>query len=222
MLIYWTESPRPSSTAECRDSDNSWIAIASPHQKTATHRLLEYFTEYARSLFPGSDARTEETGGNVTIPNVYSHLQAVSLERCSGEFLLSIRRLLGPLNQDALLQYLKFAVYLSSNNMLSIEHGRYFLEQITKIGTRSLFSIKMSTIEALVENLFPFALEMEDADLIRVFLNAGADPSRFKRGHKYATPLRMAIAKGNVELVQILLAFGADVDTPAADADGRT
>src|SRR5438270_2427493 len=159
MLIYMTGNPSPCSASGRRDSDNPQTiqqildssdvpserdlkSMASQHQANATLRISGLFTEQVPSPFLGSNARIEETNSNAIIPSVYSRLQAISLERHSAEFLLSIRRLFGPLNQSALLQYLKFAVYLSSNNMLSIEHNKHILEQITKSRAHSLFSIK--------------------------------------------------------------------------------
>jgi hypothetical protein len=184
MLIYLTETFSSSLATERHDPDNSWIiqqilgsndvppehdtkSLDSPHQTNAMHRISDLSTELVLSLFPELNTKIEGTNNTMIILKLYSRLQAISLERHNGELLLSIQRLFGPLHQDAWLQYLRFFIYLSSNNMLSKEHSKHFLQRITKSKThlmlKAFFSIKMSTIEVLAENLFPCALEISVA-----------------------------------------------------------
>src|SRR5579871_4936482 len=104
MLTYMTGSPSPSSNADCRDPDISRTlqqiisssgalfehglrSTASQHQANASLRISDLFTEQTLSLLPGSNARTEGMNRNVIIPNIYSRLQAISLERHGGELL---------------------------------------------------------------------------------------------------------------------------------------
>jgi len=71
-------------------------------------------------------------------------------------------------------------------------------------------------------------------DIVRILLDAGEDPNRFNPvgGHSHCTPLHQAAAYGTMELVQLLLQYGARPDikdvlwkgTPAGWANhiGRT
>jgi hypothetical protein len=71
-------------------------------------------------------------------------------------------------------------------------------------------------------------------DIVRILLDAGEDPNRFNPvgGHSHCTPLHQAAAYGTMELVQLLLEYGARPDikdclwrgTPAGWANhiGRT
>jgi len=66
------------------------------------------------------------------------------------------------------------------------------------------------------------ARAVNDGDLVQVqsLLTAGANPNRqfFRLGR----PLNAAAQKGNLEIVRLLIAAGAEVDTPEAPDDGHT
>lgn len=51
-------------------------------------------------------------------------------------------------------------------------------------------------------------------EIVRILLDAGEDPNRFNPvgGHSHATPLHQAAAYGSLELVQLLLQYGARPD----------
>ena len=84
-------------------------------------------------------------------------LQHITLERRDGQLMASIQKLLGASNADTVLQLLGFAVYLSSNDVLSNHQTDDILLRIIDNKQRSIFrkffSTKIPSIESFVTNL---------------------------------------------------------------------
>jgi hypothetical protein len=112
----------------------------------------------ASSLF-GSWSPIKVPAGRIEhIPNVNSHFRADILERYDGELVTSVEKLLGPVAKDSMLQFLKFALYLSSNNMQQKKHANDFLRwNINNEDLRYLESLvlikEIPSIEAFAESI---------------------------------------------------------------------
>lgn len=50
-------------------------------------------------------------------------------------------------------------------------------------------------------------------EIVRILLEAGEDPNRYNPGHSHSTPLHQAAGYGTLELVKLLLEFGARPET---------
>src|SRR5437762_159082 len=111
---------------------NSLVVSNSPppavlNQANTAQLITNISTNEVCSLFGGWISTTIKADNDGYIQSVYSQLQAISLESEDGELILGIQKLLGPFSTDSLLQLLKFAVYLSTNNMLSNDQIDHFL-----------------------------------------------------------------------------------------------
>ena len=123
----------------------------------------------------------------------------------------------GNANQQSLLQLVKFALYLASNNLLSDEIGesllRLVIESKQESALAAIFKEKMPIIEAFARFTFKHALCIRNANILRICLQAGADPnlplkSAYSRLSR--TPLEVSIYDwGNIELTKVLLDAGA-------------
>ncbi|KAF8536580.1 ankyrin repeat-containing domain protein [Trichophaea hybrida] len=145
---------------------------------------------------------------------VQSRLQALCLETNQGEILSSAQKMLGPFNREALSEFLKFAAFLASNNMLHQEQGDIFLKWIFQCNNQSIFeeflSIKVPTIDAFASVMFSSALRSRNYNAVRILLEAGVDQNA-PISWSGETPLQCAASNGDIELARILLDSGADV-----------
>jgi hypothetical protein len=97
---------------------------------TIMQSIIDTSKREASSLFVSWIPIKIQAGNVEHIPNINSYLQANMLERYEGELAMSVQKLLGPVAKDSMLQFLKFAVYLSSNNMQQDSHADDFLRWI--------------------------------------------------------------------------------------------
>jgi hypothetical protein len=85
---------------------------------------------------------------------LHSQLQVISPERYTGNLKTAV---LGSFSGDALLQFLKYTAYLSSNNLLSKANTDGFLRWVIDNNQQSMlelfFSVKISTIEAFAQHV---------------------------------------------------------------------
>jgi len=177
------------------------------------------------ALFAELVPATVTPGSAEFIPAVHSRLNAISLELNEGEHLSSIHTLLGPFNKDTLLEFLKYAAYLSSNNMFAEEQSDRFLQWIianNKHSTlRAFFSVKLPTIDAFARSIFESALRIRNADVVQILLKSGVNPNHPTRMHG-KRPLHVAAVNGNIMLAQMLLDAGADINALSTGRQGKS
>src|SRR5436309_16088196 len=120
------------------------------------------------------------------------------LERHDGELLTSVQKLFGPVAGDSIFQFVKFVVYLSSNNLLPANHTDDFLKWIInnkQLSTlKSFLMIKESTVEAFAASIFLSALRLEDAGVVKMLLGVGIDP--IMSDQEGYTPLQIVSRRG--------------------------
>ncbi|KAA8907990.1 ankyrin repeat-containing domain protein [Sphaerosporella brunnea] len=151
------------------------------------------------------------------VPAVHSRLQAISVEVFEGEQLSSIETLLGPFNNHFLLEFLKYAAYLASNNMLNLQqYDKIFdviVENTNSSTLTTLFSVALHlpTIEAFARCIFESALQCRNEIVVQILLKAGLDPNPPLRQNG-KTPLQVAVESRNLTFVQDLLKAGADIN----------
>lgn len=152
------------------------------------------------------------------VPAVHSRLQAISLELLEGEQLSSIQTLLGPVNNNSLSEFLKYAAYLASNNMLRPikcdQILKWFAENSNHSALTTLFSAKLQlpTIDAFARCLFEGTLRTQNAEVLRILLKAGVDPNSPTSIMDGFTPLQVVVSGRDETLVQTLLDAGADIN----------
>ncbi|KAK2768684.1 hypothetical protein FQN54_000540 [Arachnomyces sp. PD_36] len=160
--------------------------------------------------------RTEDDKPD-SVSKTVSHLRTTSIERNDGGHRETLQMMLKT-PESALLQFMKYAACLSSNNMLGDRQADAFLKRITTIlddtVLETFFSVRIPTIEAFATNLVASAVRIENERILTILLKAGADLGRAKSHlQSYSrSALRIAIEKGNINLVKMLLAAGVDVN----------
>jgi ankyrin repeat protein len=138
---------------------------------------------------------------------IYTQVRDLFLERYDGEFIRSMGKIIGRFTQDAMLQYLKFAAYLSSNNILPAGHIdrllRWIIDNNLQPTLTAFCSSKTPTLEVFVRHIFESALRIQDTDVVQRLLEVGCDPSQRMRGGY--TPLQVVSVHGYSELAVMLL-----------------
>ena len=165
---------------------------------------------------------TTLAGHSNPIQYVYSRLRAILPEQLDREFLAST----GLIKLDENAQYHSLAMYLISNNMLQeVDNSKvmgYFEHQRGWHLLNSLLSKRgLPAVDAFAEKLLVIAARVANTMIIKELLKAGLDPNT-QDGYNFKQPLQYAAERGNIELVQILLVAGADINAAAADNYGRT
>jgi hypothetical protein len=164
------------------------------------------------------------------IRDVHSRLRAIIPEQPDGELPSGVEEMSILIKLDTNVQYLTLAIYLISNNMFSSENLSKMVECLQSLGhgriLGPLLSVKTSTVCAFAEKLFIAAVKAENIGIVKEVLNGDVDPNRwdeygFDTSLSY-TPLQNVATKGNIELVQLLLEAGAEVNALAAGEYGRT
>lgn len=197
---------------------------------------------------PELPSAATEPGIIDSIPSIYSNMRASFIESYQGEPITGPEVLLQTTNRQPLLQFIKFSVYLASNNMLSNSHIGELLQWVINDKQESMLtsflSVKLPTTEAFARQIFENSLRFQHMNVARILLEAGADPNLRTRhgdlplvlaaGGTLAEPdsdlwcssgintsgpdnnageaFRTAAANGSIELVQLLLDAGADID----------
>lgn len=153
--------------------------------------------------------------------SVQSYLEAISFEQHKGDINSSVTTPMGPFNPDALSEFIKYLVYMSSNNMLSNEQSDRFLQWIIDTDNlsmlRAFFSKNLQTLDGFARSLFESALELENSEAVRILLNAGVDPSLPTRRSDCSTPLQLVARRTSTEILSMLLEAKADVDRLSGD-----
>ena len=217
----------PGSLSSAQPSSSTAVTRGSPGSSTEIWNLAK------TSLF--GEHKTQTSGsasGNAGgLPDLHSRFQALFLERFDGELQSRIDNLLGPLTEDALIEFLTFAGYLASNNQLSERKSNDLLEWIVSTQTlsrlRSFFSLKVPTITAFARRMFESAVRarLPNLDAVRVLLETGIDPNLpIRYGDSTQTPLMIAASRQTrpEEFFHMCIAKGADVNYVLADSDGTT
>ncbi|KAF4626423.1 hypothetical protein G7Y89_g11736 [Cudoniella acicularis] len=129
------------------------------------------------------------------------------LERHDGDLEEQIGRLLGLSASDAFLEFLKFTVYLSSNQLLSFGQQKKVLEWITlpenAMLLKRIFAFHSPTIKAFLDSNLQIAVETGDIVAGKALLNA--DTNRCLLSQHRERLLQAAVKLRHIELVKTLI-----------------
>ncbi|OBT38706.1 hypothetical protein VE00_10952 [Pseudogymnoascus sp. WSF 3629] len=183
-----------------------------------TFRLLDTSTSALAMLF--KSLHRDSHNGVPRIIHSLLPISAFSEEPCASGFAIQRVESMGPA------ECLNLASFVISNKFpgdTNAEQLREWLKTHSNSSAlKGLLSIKGPTAEALLENLFQFAVEDEDISTVRCLLQAGVNPN----GHRcrppqiyriedsYLTPLQHALIRGNAELALELIRAGSATDEP--------
>ncbi|KAH6663674.1 ankyrin repeat-containing domain protein [Halenospora varia] len=136
------------------------------------------------------------------------------LERHDGDLEEQIGRLLGLSASDAFLEFLKFTVYLSSNQLLSFGQQKKVLEWITLPENatilKKVFAFNSPTIKAFLDSNLQIAVETGDIVAGKALLNADANRCLFSQRRERL--LQAAVKLQHTELVKTLIKEGVNVN----------
>jgi ankyrin repeat protein len=125
-------------------------------------------------------------------------------------------------HQSSVLNFLNLTMFLVSNNFLGatadVSKKVYnWVKRRSNAGLLEyLLSISGPTAEALAENLFRLAINDDDVLTVKKIMELGIDPNEQICRTRYGlnlTPLQRACEMGSLELVQVLIKAGADVNS---------
>ncbi|KAL5345388.1 hypothetical protein ACLOAV_009759 [Pseudogymnoascus australis] len=113
-------------------------------------------------------------------------------------------------------ELLNLATFMASNNFPGDTNSEKLREWLKTHSTASVVEalsyMKVPTAEALLENLFRFAIEDEDVSTVKYLLHVGVNPNGHKcQLHDY-TPLQYAVVRGNNEMALELIEAGSIID----------
>ncbi|KAL9616490.1 MAG: hypothetical protein Q9160_008658 [Pyrenula sp. 1 TL-2023] len=168
--------------------------------------MIKYFSAGADRGDPLSLKRNLES----LMPEVLLPRLATSLERVESQAYHS-----------NMVDLLNLTLYMASNKCLQLSSAPgknvyYWVRDRLGGGSfHHLLSIGGPAIEALAEQVFSLAIDEGDCQLIENLLNARYNPNELKYTDKngsQTTPLERACELGNLNLVQLLLNSGAEVN----------
>ncbi|KAL8915125.1 MAG: hypothetical protein Q9172_006954 [Xanthocarpia lactea] len=174
-----------------------------------SHANLQYHSDYATYLLDLSAPR--ETFRRITRTPLQTSLYQGNIELV--QFLLVAGAPVNIIhNEDGLLQ-----IAIRHSNMELVE---LLLSYGAPICTPALWPFEMTPVQAAAENGNPAFLRtlLENTTDIAGYLSINEGPSSY--GGR--TALQGAAEKGHVEMVELLLALGADVHGPVAERNGIT
>ncbi|MCJ1342795.1 hypothetical protein MMC31_000984 [Peltigera leucophlebia] len=167
---------------------------------------------------------TMEADSHSFLSQVRSQMQVSLLERQDGELADKLQSLFAPLDQSSVLQILHFALYRLSNNLLSEDATDKFLEWLIEQEQNELLvsflKTQMPSVHACATKILESALRIEDADFLAFLVTSGIDISPLK-GVYGGRHLVHAASEGNMQIAQILLKNGADINiSPSEECPG--
>jgi ankyrin repeat protein len=192
--------------------------------ETQSPLIPQTSNEEARSIFADiiGDPYTSHDG-DVT-STITSRLDGFLPERQDGELARNVKKLVDLSSMvDASLQLLRYAVLLSSNNLLHDSQIDKLLKWMIKTDqsflVERLIKIKTPTVEIFMLHLLLSATRLQDIDMVLAVLAHGIDVNTPGGLVPKTTALHEATVNQNVHLVQILLNAGANPN--ASNASGQ-
>jgi len=199
----------------------------SPIWQSSSRLPKLYFSEiFTRELFRAWQELVpiESTHSSIcteTLMEVISQLRDYIPERYDGEMTADCGQLINFSTDRVFLSFLGYAVYLSTNNLLDgyqinamlglLLQSKYFHTIV------SFLDSDLPTIEAFSQKLFEAALQSCDKAAIAALLGAGVD--LILVGHSFGQGYLTVVKNDEIEIVQILLENGLDVNIPLPYAE---
>jgi ankyrin repeat protein len=108
-------------------------------------------------------------------------------------------------------------LHLASNNLLPEAHASEVVQRILSASGNSrrlinaLISTQSPATKAIARTLLSSAIRSLDAGVIRLLLDTGIDPNSCAH-YRLQTPLDIATTMGSLDIVKLLMSYGARVD----------
>ncbi|KAF4997848.1 hypothetical protein FDECE_11966 [Fusarium decemcellulare] len=125
-----------------------------------------------------------------------------------------------PRPQDIVVQMLRWAIHRLSNNLLADSDSdavfRWVLDHGNLQAIKDIFDLDCSTTRVILPNLLLCAIRIREEEMARVLLERGISPNVFHPVSRQSA-LHLAIFYRQDRIVQLLLDYGADANTPTVD-----
>jgi hypothetical protein len=110
-------------------------------------------------------------------------LDDITIESQDGVIASNVRKLCGISIVDTSIQFVRYSIYLSSNNLLSNSQTDHFLRWTLKNEVfwivEELLRLKVPTVEILASNLLVSAVRINKIDTVRAILASGVEINAF-------------------------------------------
>ena len=170
--------------------------------------------EEGQTLLAGLFGSSIKADGHELLSQIRSQMRVSSLGRHDVELVEKSQSLFAPSNQYSLLEILRLALYRLSNNLLLEDVTDEFLKLIEQEQDELLVSFlqsRMPSVHACGTKILEHALRIGDADFLELLITSGIDISPL-RGVCGGRHLVHTASESNIQVAQILLKYGADVD----------
>lgn len=183
------------------------------HQEIVSSSLTIPNNE-GRTLLVQLFGQVVNTDSQEHLPQIRSQMLVCSLERYDGEFLDKIKPFFNPSSQLSLLQILDFGSHRLSNNLLSFKAKENFVFWLREQKQNELLMLflgnKMPTAHACATQILEYAVEIGDVDFLELLIDSGIDLSPLNGVYGG----RKLVNAASIEIAQILLRNGAEINTP--------
>ena len=110
-------------------------------------------------------------------------------------------------------------LFRSSNNNLTDDVLDWFVKMIIQSNSRwilaTLLKMQTPTVESFAQNVLESACRLDDRKIVNLLLSNGVDANGCRQYMR--SPLSLAIRNGSPSTVEILIKYGAEVNTPFED-----
>jgi len=169
---------------------------------TALAQCADWVDSLAGDRYPDLDIVSGSTTFEIDIP---SQLSSVSRAGDHSRLLFSI-------------------IHSAANNLLSVAQASKILPMILQNSNRNIFHALIAgqspATQAIARTFLAGAILSSDCSLVKALLNTGINPDSYV-GYSRQRPLKIAIARQSMEMIQLLLERGANVNLQSVRPHGQ-
>jgi ankyrin repeat protein len=198
------------------EAEFEWQLCDMPIYASAIRPIAERSLEKMRSIFGltlPSTAESSSANYHLMMPSFLSQLEIDIPDFPTEQFRENWVMLPRSSHAGTVLNFLEYAVYLSSNNMLTADQTNAVLQWLVSSGNRpaldALVSSRLPTAQACIHDVFRCALKNGYLQVARTLVDANIDFSEVFQSSQRI--LIEALQMSDVELTQFLLQGGVDV-----------
>lgn len=194
---------------------DSGLALSNPSVPLAPDTMQNGPPTEALRLL--AQCTSKSTNANDIIETLYYDLKDVTIEMPDHERAENLVHRTGPLKLDQMVQFIRYFVYLSSNNL--VDDGRidklveWMVESKTQWVLDPLLDLRTPTTEIFGSNIFVSAARLGETDVVRGLIAIGIDVHASAGSPFQRTALEVAVISQHPRVVELLLNAGADPES---------
>ena len=172
---------------------------------------IELPTETLRLV---AGCNSTSTNANDIFKTLYNNLEDITIEMHDHERADYLMRWTGPSKLEQMSLFIRYFVYLSSNNLLDIERIDKLVEWMVESKTQwvldPLLDLRIPTTEIFASSIFVSAARLGEFDVVRSLIARGIDVDASAGTVLRRTALEEAVLCQHPRVVELLLNEGAD------------